>query len=493
MIKQVVVDFIKIGPLRLLARIFMGARGLVIAISLDPGTFGEYTVWLLLVFYFTMLDFGVLNGLERDIPHYKGRNNAEQTSETWDFGFSSFFILSFGSSVLLAIVSYFVFDNPLLALLLGAYLFVDKVYRAYEANSRIHYQYKENAVGQVIIGILSLIFILVFLPRYGSMVVFVGFILSSLVGIVYLRRKRRLNFVWTFPLKKLWKFLLSSIPLALVTYSMDLFHVVALTVLAFKCDKVTLGYYAFAYRIFQILLAIFPYLIQEVMRVRMYSHIAKSEDWSEHLPKLFYPIIVYSFVTSVICLAVYWWSGWMIGHFAPNYLYSVRAIEMLSFVLLPIGIVKISSDYLCSRAINKTVYAVIAWALGIAGQVIALTIFDIQGDTILYIVPFVYLTSTLLVYILIPGTVFRDNGNWFKTGMRLILMLSPLVCAGFNLYVLRYLLDFHPTQIFVKNLRSFILSLIIHVLFFVLLKKLFGSQRRLMNYFTDSKGLVMEH
>jgi hypothetical protein len=135
----------------------------------------------------------------------------------------------------------------------------------------------------------------------------------------------------------------------------------------------------------------------------------------------------------------------------------------------------------------------VAWALGIAGQAIALSIFNIQGDTILYIVPFVYLTATVLVYILIPGTVFRDNGNWLKTSMRLTLMLSPLIFAGFNLYVLRYLLGFHPTQIFVKNLRSFILSLIIHVLFFVLLKQLFGSQKRLMNYFADSKGLAMEH
>jgi O-antigen/teichoic acid export membrane protein len=309
------------------------------------------------------LDFGVLNGLERDIPHYKGRNNPEQTSETWNFGFSAFFTLSLGSAILLSVVSYFVFGKPLLALLLGIYLFFDKVYRAYEANSRIHYQYKENAVGQLLIGIFSLI-ILIYLPRYGSTVVFVGFILSSLIGILYLRRRSRLQFSWTFPLKKLWKFLLSSIPLALVTYSMDLFHVVALTILAFKCDKVTLGYYAFAYRIFQILLAIFPYLIQEVMRVRMYSHIAKTGEWSDHLPKLFYPIVVYSFVTSLICLMVYWWSGWAIGHFAPSYLYSVRAIEMLSFVLLPIGIVKICSDYLCSRVINKTFYAVCRLGLG---------------------------------------------------------------------------------------------------------------------------------
>ena len=75
------------------------------------------------IFYFSMLDFGVLAGLERDIPHYKGLKDSDEVQKQSDVGWSTFFVLSSAASLLLGVVSFFVFGEWVLSVLLGVYLF----------------------------------------------------------------------------------------------------------------------------------------------------------------------------------------------------------------------------------------------------------------------------------------------------------------------------------------------------------------------------------
>jgi hypothetical protein len=403
-------DFIKLGSLSLIARILSGLRGLLIVLSLPPQALGEYTVWLLFVFYFSILDFGTFKGLERDIPHFRAAGDQAAVKKTNDIGWSSYFILSTAASLLLGIVSFIVFKQWILALLLGGYLFFDKWYRAYDSNTRINLQYKDNGLAQIINAIVSLLLIWFLLPKFGTPAVFIGLIGGAVASIIFLVSVSPIHFNWMIPSRKTLTYLASCIPLALVAYSIEFFHAAALTILAIRWDKETLGYFAFSFRIFQIALAIFPYLIQDVMRTRLYEGLAKVKDevQLERLKFLAKPLTIYAVITLLAWLGVLVFSGPIVHYVAPVYLPSVLALKILTLSLLPLGIAKVLGDYLCSRLHSKAYWVVFAWATGIILQCTGL-LWGMKSYDISWKAPLIYVSASIVVCALISNRVIKKE------------------------------------------------------------------------------------
>jgi O-antigen/teichoic acid export membrane protein len=463
---EIVSDFFKLGSLRLFSRIIMGLRGLFIVTVLGPSDLGEYTIWLLLVFYFTLFEFGILNGLERDIPHYRGKEDLEEIKRISDVGWSAFFGLAFISSLLLGVTSFWMFKHKVLALLLTMFLLTDKFYRAYDAGSRINFQYQDNGLAELLYAIVSFMFIGLFLPRFGAYYIFAGFIIAAVCSTYFLYRKCPLNFHWRFDIRSSFRYIKGSVPLAMVFYFIEIFHFVSLTILAFIWDKTTLGYFAFAFRIFQILLTVFPLVIREVMRTRMYFTIAQTEDHDTHLEQLFFPMTIYSLITSVFWLAVYWWVDWGIGLIAPIYSASGTALKLLTLALLPIGVTTICSDYLCSVYHKKTKVVILAWGTGIILQICCLSLLGVQAGHVFYIVPVYYLVATLLVYVLVWRILFKvRGGNLGSSYARMVDLLLPLGIVCGIVYVMHHFIYLVPSKNFWGNLMPFGVSVAVLLVF----------------------------
>lgn len=463
---EIVFDFFKLGSLRLFSRVIMGFRGLFIVTALSPGNLGEYTIWLLLVFYFTLFEFGILNGLERDIPHYRGKENLEEIKRISDVGWSAFFGLALVSSLLLGVTSLWMFKHRVLALLLAMFLFTDKFYRAYDASSRINFQYQDNGLAELLYAIVSFMFIWFFLPRFGAVYIFAGFIIAAVCSTYFLYRKCPLDFHWRFDVRSFFRHIKGSIPLAMVFYFIEIFHFISLTILAFIWDKTTLGYFAFAFRIFQILLTVFPLVIREVMRTRMYFTIAQTEDHDTHLEQLFFPMKVYSLITSVFWLAVYWWVDWGIGLIAPIYSASGTALKLLTLALLPLGVTTICSDYLCSVHHKKTKVVILSWASGIILQMFCLLLIGVRVDHIFHVVPAYYLVATLLVYVLVWRILFKVRSeNLGSSCSRMANLLLPLGIACGAIYVMQHFFHLVPLKDFWGNLMPFGVSVAVLLCF----------------------------
>jgi hypothetical protein len=461
---KIIHHFFWIGPLRFIARVVMGFRGLVIIVSLSPAVLGEYTVWLLFAFYFSMCDLGVLNALERDLPHYRGKKDLEKSYSVANIGWSSYFVLSFVSSVLLCIVSYIILGELVLSVLVGLYLLSDKIFRAYDTDSRIRFLFLDNGIAQFILAVSSLGVIWILLPVFGILGIFIGFILASFASIYFLSRKFRLEFHWHFNIVDAFKVVKTSIPLAILIYSMELFHAIALTLIAIRCDKATLGYSVFAIRLFQICLGIFPYLIQEVMRARMYYKIAQTEEREKHLQHLLSPMMTYGLITSIFWLFIYWWADWGIFRFSPTYINTVWAVKLLTLSLLPLGILKICSDFLCSRVYNKTRFVVLSWILGIVLQVTLLSVGVLDFQNILIKLATTYLASTLLVYILIVGESFQVKGYALKSLSRILLLFFPFLISCMVVYLPKNFFQYAPSRDFLNNVLPFIYSVFVTLL-----------------------------
>lgn len=481
---QIIDDFLKVGTLRLISRVLMGLRGLFVVMSLSPYVLGEYTIWLLFIFYFSMLDFGVLAGLERDLPHYKGLKDADEVQNRSDVGWSTFFVFSAVASLLLGAISFFVFGQWMLAVLLLVHLFADKVYRSYDANSRIHFLYKENGIAQLIYAVVSLLLIIVLLPYWGPYGILVGFIIAAIVSALYLCQKTRLAFSWVLKIKEFIVCIKNAVPLAAIVYSIQLYHMIALTILAFLCDKVTLGYFAFAFRIFYMCLTIFPFLIQEVMRTRMYFHVAQARKGQPYLEKLFFPMGIYCIITSFFWIFIYWWADWGINRVASNYLQSIETLKLLILALLPLGITKICSDYLCSNVHRKIRIVLLSWLFGVALQGSVIWVLSINQKNLLFNVPVVYLISTFVIYVLVTRASLEVEGEVFPGSMRLIFLWIPLVGALSSVYFLKKIFLFSPSLDFSANIIPFLASLVLMYGLIQVTILLFRKHRRFSAFFS---------
>lgn len=456
---QIISDFFHVGKLRLSARGLMGLRGLMIITSLTPYGLGEYTIWLLYYFYFSMLDFGVQHALERDVSHFHGEKNFAKSQETENIGWSLFFLLTSLASFLLIITGLALMRDLKLAILAGLYLFFDRIFRAYDVNSRILFRYKDNEIAQNISAISSLVIIFLLIPSQGVSGIFMGFIISSILGTCYLLRKTPLHFCWSFNITEIFNYVRRSIPLSMIIYSTQFFHAIALTILALQWDKETLGYFAFAFRIFHIFLALFPSLAQDLLRTRMYSKIAQTQDTQERLRYLVFPLVSYCCITSIFWLCLYWWSDWLIFRAAPLYMDSVPAIKLLTLALLPLGVSMVYSDYLCSRVLNKTRFVVLSWFLGIIIQAGWVYSIQLTPVSIINKVPLIYLVSNLVVYVLITGESLQAQGQLFMKFLRIFHLFLPLgfVCAA--IYFVQLVFHWVPSREFLNNMPPFLCSI----------------------------------
>lgn len=403
---QVISDFFQLGRLRLFARILTALRGLYIISVLTPRDFGEYTIWLLFVFYFQFLDFGILYSLERDISHFKGQQNMQSLKHVSDIGWSSFFMLSLTASMALGVVTFFIFHNWATALLLGFHLLTDKLYRAYDCLSRTQFKYRWNGIGELLLAVTSLAMVWYALPRFGTQSIFFVFILSALISTWFFYKRCPMQFCWSFNLKEYGRIIKGALSLAAVYYLYEFFQMIPLTVLAWKCDVVILGYFAFAFRIHQICLGLFPTVMADVMRSRMYFLSAQLQDGEDPFRRLFVPLGMYTAVMGLFWFLMYAGAGRGIRNFFPHYVGSTQALIVLMLALIPMGPVKVLGEFLCSRVYNKTALVIFAWVLGIIFQGLLFFMLPLTQANIVHVAPVIYLAAAVLTFGVILWVAF---------------------------------------------------------------------------------------
>lgn len=457
--RNVFVDFFQVGFLRLLARILMGVRGLFIITTLSPENLGHYTVWLLFILYFSMLECGTLVTLEREIPHYKGAKQTEEILRISNLGWSSYFYLSCTASLLLFLISAVVFHDIFLAGLLCSYLFSDKIYRGLEVNSRIHFLFRENGMGQLLTTALSLVAIWYYLPILGPYSILLGFILGQILGAIYLYTRAKLTFQWVFDKEKIWIFIKSGIPLAGVTYSTEWFHSIPLTIIAMFWSKTTLGYFTFAFRLFQLFLALFPYLIQQITRTRIYFLLGQQKLDEKLVSSIINILRTYCCLSVLFASIFYIWADWGIDKFIPKYSTSGYAVKSLPFMLLPLGIAYIFSDYLSSRFHNRVWLSIFGWLTGVAVQCLLFIGLYLTGFDVLKGASWIYMISVIFVYLFLSVNVFILTETVRKAfGMAFFLLLPILGVSFINLY-LSYIMPGFSSALVWQNLNFFFISI----------------------------------
>ena len=365
---------------------------------------------------------------------------------------------------------------------------MDKVYRAYEVNSRINFNYKDNGIAQLILSLSSLILVWILLSRIGIYGIFFAFIVGFSLAALYLFKQVDLKFSWDISAKNVFSYVKKSFPLALVIYSIEFFHALALTILAFFWDKESLGYFTFAFRIFQICLGIFPYLIQEVVRTRMYYSVANQKEEGGGLGEITFIMGAYVFIVTIFWILVYWWIDAVVVKFAPLYVDSIVALKILTLAILPLGICKILSDYLCSDVHKKTFFVVRVWFIGLLIQGVLLLTIPMTQSSLLIVGPIVYLIATFVVFYLIGTKGLSLNTGISEGVLKLTYLLLPLVVANGVLHIMDRYFYTDPSIVFRENMLPCTISIACFMVLFIGIVNLFKSNNKLRGFFSPVKS-----
>ena len=273
----------------------------------------------------------------------------------------------------------------------------------------------------------------------------------------FLSKVSPIQFSWQLPWTKVKSFIFSSLPLILIVYSTEIFHNISMSILALRFEKETLGYYSFAFRIFQVFLALFPALIREVMKTRLFYLAAQSQVTKEDSRNLVKMVQVYCFISLIFILVIYWWSDWIIFKVAPLYQSSAVTLKILSLALLPLGLTIIMGDYLCSPVFKKELFVISVWVTGILVQIILLLV-NVDAQGIFWQVPCIYLLISIIVFLMIVGYSFKRRVNIGKCLARLFYTLLPWISLVLIGWVSRYCFSCQPSAQVTTNLKPFLLS-----------------------------------
>ncbi len=463
-------DFCNVGTMRLIARALMGVRGLFIAVTLSPKDLVQYTALLLVVFYFSFLDFGILLMLERDLPHHAAKGNFDSYEILSSSAWMTFFILSFASTCLMTILvgATIAKDNFYLALMLGLYFLTDKVNRAFESNSKIGLRYQETGIALLILALVSLLLIWILLPRFGIMGVFLGSVIASVMSTSFLAAKKPLRFSWSIQWNTFFRHIQRALPLFAIFYSFEAFRFTPMTAIMMRYSADQIAPCIFAFRIVLLCFPFFPFLLQDMMKTRMFQQIAKDKTADRQLEFLVFPIKLYALASSLFCLALYWFIPWFIGRLAPVYHDSATGIAILSLTLLPLGIAQVCSDFLSSRLYQQTSFVFFAWLTGIVLQVILLIAMPSNAFVINRLVPFIYLGVTFLIYLFISCFVFGRVSNLRLRFMPLF-VLAPLFILIIEVFVFAKWFRITPSPLLLPNVFFFLLSSFIFLIVWTLI------------------------
>ncbi|PIQ85248.1 MAG: hypothetical protein COV74_09840 [Candidatus Omnitrophica bacterium CG11_big_fil_rev_8_21_14_0_20_45_26] len=473
MLRKIFGDFVSFGSLRMIARFFLGVRGILIITTLTPLFLGHYAVLLLFVFYFSMLDFGAHYGLERDLPHFNQTGEEAIRIQTANEGWSAYYIMNVVAAFCLwGTLTFFKVGYGICSPFLVMFYFLfDKAFRGYLTEARIELRYQQIGIAEVLYGSISCISVFFLVRHLGIPGIFISFILGLAGAILFLQWRGPIRFQWIWEFKKLFRYLKSSVALSMITYEIRTFQYIPATMLAILWDRETLGYFVFSFRIFEILLSLFPLLIQEVFKTRLYQQLAVQQQNHEQLRIIYPPMFFYGVLCAGVGLITYWLMSPIVTHTVPLYITSIPMLQVLVLALFPLGAAQMMSDFLLARQIRKNISVISAWGLGILFQAVILIFIPRHSAMLGLQIVFTYLIAALLMYFIL---VFRLNRHWLKPfrffcGMAFSL-LAPLIWTVVSL-VLAGLIGILPSSEWFVSLVGFVetfFTAVIGVGFYVL-------------------------
>ncbi|WP_257155412.1 oligosaccharide flippase family protein [Bacillus cereus] len=312
----------------------------------------QYGLWLtisMVLVYGTIIQFGVLNGMNREIPRLLGKNQIEEAEHIRQV-VKGWMCIPFIVSFLLVIFILCLDISANMKAILGTIFLLIPVQQLLGYYRMIFLtidDFKKISRVQIITTPVQAIFGCIMAYFFGIYGLIAGIYIATILGMYLfkssIKRKISTKRDWNL-IKSLLKF---GVPIMLIGFSWTLFTTVDRIMISMFYDSKALGYYGIALMMFQVLMMA-PQVFSQVMYPKI-SFLYGKEGPSEKLVNMInlLPLVIAIFIPYILCI-IYYGLPYFVDIVMPQYIQGVEAAQALIFGVYFISLVGTYANFLNS-------------------------------------------------------------------------------------------------------------------------------------------------
>lgn len=400
-------NILSFGSATLISSALSFVLGVVSRNILGPEQYG-YWVSLSMAFTFIpLLQLGVLNAMNREIPYYVARNSIEEVNQIRQKTFS--FLITFPTFImlLLLLLSIFVNNNnvaieykvgSIFISLIGLLLFLSAyVEMYYKSIQDFRSASKLIAVKGVVQSVLSIVFILFF----GFIGLFLGMLAALIIEIIMGRQAfKKMSFIFDFRFQSYVPLIKTGFPILMVGIIWSVLIATDKIILTIMMDSSALGNYSVALLVFSTMMLL-PQVISQVYYPKIVTMVSKEEY--QQIKQSYKRVNFFLLVISLIIVLV----GVLllppvIRLLMPGYVNGIVSAQILLVGLIPLTLVNYAANYF-NATHNQKLYIKILVVCILVNILLSITLLLMYPDISMVAIG---TSITFLLYFILMNSFF---------------------------------------------------------------------------------------
>ncbi|MEC2159773.1 oligosaccharide flippase family protein [Virgibacillus halodenitrificans] len=338
------------GSATLISSALSFVLGIVSRNILGPEQYG-YWVSLSMAFTFIpLLQLGVLNAMNREIPYYFARNSIEEVNQIRQKTFS--YLITFPTFImlLLLLISIFTYNSNVASEYKIGLIFISFIGMLLFLSAYVEMYYKsiqdfKNASKLIVVkGVTQSLLSIIFILQHGFIGLFLGVMVALIIEILMGRQAfKKMKFVFDFRLQNYVPLIKIGFPILMVGLIWSVLIATDKIILTIMMDSSALGNYSVALLVFSSMMLL-PQVISQVYYPKIVTMVSKEEH--QQIKQSYKRVNLVLLVISVLIVAF----GLLllpsvIRLLMPEYEAGVVSAQILSVGLIPLTLVNYSANY----------------------------------------------------------------------------------------------------------------------------------------------------
>jgi O-antigen/teichoic acid export membrane protein len=400
-------NILSFGSATLISSALSFVLGVVSRNILGPEQYG-YWVSLSMAFTFIpLLQLGVLNAMNREIPYYFARNSIEEVNQIRQKTFS--FLITFPTFIMLLLLlfSIFVYNSNVASEYKVGFIFISFIGMLLFLSAYVEMYYKSIqdfrsaskliAVKGVVQSVLSIVFILFF----GFIGLFLGMLAALIIEIIMGRRAfKKMSFIFNFRFQSYVPLIKTGFPILMVGLIWSVLIAADKIILTIMMDSSALGNYSVALLVFSTMMLL-PQVISQVYYPKIVTMVSKEEyqQIKQSYKRVNFFLLVISLIIVLVGLLLL---PPIIRLLMPEYEKGIVSAQILLVGLIPLTLVNYAANYF-NATHNQKLYIKIL--------VVCILVNILVSITLLLIYPNISMVAigtsiTFLLYFILMNSFF---------------------------------------------------------------------------------------
>ncbi|MDD5129517.1 MAG: oligosaccharide flippase family protein [Candidatus Omnitrophica bacterium] len=463
------------------------AKVFIIAKVLDPGTYGVFSLFTVILSYSLWCEFGILSGMDKIIPYLRGKSDYTELNNIRNAAFTWFIFVYLFLIIVLFFVTFipgFSFSKEINVglRLLSVVIFLSVVQNFFLTIARAEKRFGTIGMTNAVFAVSSVLLLLLFFkaPLDRLHATLISFILAYAISLLFCMLRSEFNFKMNLSVSKLKKIIHMGFPIVVIGISFTIFTSIDRWVIVKYLGKSQLGYYAFGMSIANFLfglMAVFAYVSFPLVRERF----AKESDLTKFNPYMHNTMLLMSYIIAFSSSILIATLPFVYKNIFYKYASGLESAYFLIIGIFFISMATIPGNFIV--AINKQKVIIFAQAIGIAVLLIAdYLVVKLTGS----ITGVSAVTAgTFFIYsVFVISCSFKYVGDTYAKSFKLILkLLLPFALGLLIVFLLRVVFNsLSAPELFVTLFK------VVTLVFFYPL--LFYLQNKDMGIFRKTKILL---